>query len=1294
MRYYAAVELGKKDDSVQVASLIYAMGAEGDRLLDQFSMPEADKDKFQPVLDKFDAYFTPKRNVIHERAQFHKCYQKEGESVNEYVRRLYELAEHAAFPDKDDTIRDRLVLGLSDKDVSEKLQLEIDPPLTLERAIAIAKQNEVVKKQIQEQRHVDEVRGKPSRQSRGQAGHGQGRGQGGKNASTKQDEKGQSVCKFCGYSHARRQCPAYGQSCNICGKQNHFAKVCKSKDKKGKEVKQNAVYAECQSGSESEEVVFLMSVRNENNEPWRQDLLVDGDKLSFKIDTGADVSCITYDCFKNLKRPPPLLTTKTILKSPGGIIDCLGKAKLKVSVNDKPHELLVYVIRGQMRENLLSRGDCVSMNLVKRIDDLYGSIETPMSCPPVHIELKDNAEPYSVKTARRIPIPLLGKVEEELRQMEKQGIIEKIDQPTDWCAPIVPVLKPNGKVRITTDFKRLNSAVKRERYMLPCVEEVLHKLHESKVFSKLDARSGFFQVPLDEESARLTTFITPMGRFFYKRLPQGISSAPEIFQKQMESILAGHKNVEVFMDDILVHSDTHDSHDIHLTAAMKTLEKAGVKLNQEKCELRKDEVKFLGHIISKDGIRPDPEKISAILGMSSPSSVQELRRFLGMVNFIGRHLPGLSTILSPLTQLLEKETAWTWGHPQQEAYKKVKKIVTTAPTLAMYNPELETIVQSDASSYGLGAVLLQIQKTGSVLPVAYASRTLTKSEKHYAQIEKECLGVVWGCERFARYLIGLPSFTIETDHKPLIPLINTRDLSDTPLRCQRLLMRLASFNTVAKHVQGKEMHISDALSRDPLMSADSVTQEEVELHVHQVEHSWPMTDTGLERIAAATQTDVILKAAFEYTVCGWPRRKEDVVLAARDMYAIRGELSVSDGLLLKGDQVVIPSDLRGEILEKIHAGHLGINKSRERAKGAVWWPQITRDIKDMISRCHFCIERQPSQLKEPLQPSELPQRPFQKVGADLLTCKGNSFLVTRDYFSRYIDLTYLPEINSKTVIAKMKNIFAHHGVPELLVTDNGPQFVSSDFRKFAQDWNFTHQTTSPHFPQANGAAESAVKVAKDMLKQDDVFLALLSYRATSIPELGASPAELMFGRKIRTTLPVAPRCLVPQTQDHEELRERDAAWKERQRKNFDRHHGVRQLPELQPDEPVLVKLDDKRGWQLPAKIVGKCAPRSYIVETPNGQLRRNRRNLLPTTQEHYEAAATGPAHHTSSSQVNTSASTPTAHQQVEQPEVPAEAAPSQEAPPPQSSVPPQTLGSSPPKVTRRGRQVVKPARYR
>ena len=1290
IRYHTASQLGDKPQAVQVASLIYAMGTEADRILDTFTMPDADKNKLMPVLDKFDEYFVPKRNVIHERAQFHRCSQKESESVDEYVRRLYEAAQYADFPDKDNTIRDRLVLGLVDSEISEKLQLEDD--LTLEKAISIAKRDDSVKRQLKEQRNVDAVT-KGGKEKGGQ-GRQRYRNSGGEKQRVRQQKQktGQSfLCNYCGTEHPPRRCPAYGKRCDYCKGKNHHERVCYHK--KGKmgstrhEAKQNEVHVSYDS-EDSADVVYLMSVSNEDKEPWRQDLIV-GDKcLTFKIDTGADVSCMTYECYKELKNPPPLMKTTTVLKSPGGIIDCIGKVRLQVSVKGNYHEIVVYVIRGHLKENLLSRKDCVNMNLVMRVDDLYGSIEKPINRPPVHIELKTDHEPYSVKTARRIPIPLYDKVDEELKQMEKQGIIERIDEPTDWCAPIVPVLKPNGKVRITTDFKKLNSAVKRERYMLPCIEEVLQRMKGSKVFSKLDARSGYFQVPLDDDSAKLTTFITPFGRFFYKRLPQGISSAPEIFQKQMESILAGQKNVEVFMDDIMVHSENEEAHEIHLAAAMESLSAAGVKLNKEKEELRRKEIKFLGVIISGNGVRPDPEKIAAINGMNKPANIHELKRFLGMVNFLGRHLKNLSTVLRPLTELLNSDTAWMWGPAQQEAMAAVKELVTTAPTLALYNPELETTVQADASSYGLGAVLLQTQKDGDCLPVAYASRTLTRAEKNYAQIEKECLGVVWGCERFSRYLIGLPQFSVETDHKPLIPLINTRDLSETPVRCQRLLMRLAAFNINAKYVQGKDMYVSDALSRDPLKSADSVTEEEVEMHVQQVEYSWPMTDAGLERIARATQEDVTLRAAFEYTVNGWPKRKEDAVIAARDLYAIRGELSISDGLLLKGEQIVIPADLRNEILEKIHAGHLGVNKSRERAKGAVWWPQITRDIKNMIAKCHFCIERRPSQIKEPMQTSELPDRPYQKVGADVLEHNSDKFLVVRDYYSRYIDIAYLPEENSRTIIAKMKNIFSQLGVPQLLITDNAQQFVGSEFEKFTTDWNLGHETPSPRYPQANGAAESAVKTAKFILKQEDPFLALLSYRATPIPELGASPAELMFNRKIRTTLPVIPRSLTKKPIEEEELRERDAIWKQRQKSNFDRRHGVRPLSELQPDEPVMIKLDNQKSWQLPAKVVEKCAPRSYTVKTPTGLLRRNRRHLQQTTEAHHSAATT---------KLKPSGRKPLSTQSAP-PKPPIE--PEVTLPVSVPETPETSQGestetfSSPPRLTRSGRQVVKPARFR
>ena len=284
-------------------------------------------------------------------------------------------------------------------------------------------------------------------------------------------------------------------------------------------------------------------------------------------------------------------------------------------------------------------------------------------------------------------------------------------------------------------------------------------------------------------------------------------------------------------------------HDEQLNKVLRVVNDAGLKLNLAKCVWRKSELTFLGHKFGKDGVRPDPEKIKVIVNMPAPTNVQELQRVRGMINYLGAFIPNLAARMKPMNDLLKSDAEWQWGPEQDKSYAEIKHAILEAPTLAFYNPNKPTTVSADASSYSIGAVLLQ-EDNNIKKPVAFASRTLNPAETRYAQIEKECLASVWACEKFDRYLGGLQQFNLQTDHKPLVPLINDNNLNAVPVRCQPLLMRMMRYNPKATHVPGKQLIVADTLSRSPVSSpeaCDTKTVCEVHIYVNEVIKSWPMS---------------------------------------------------------------------------------------------------------------------------------------------------------------------------------------------------------------------------------------------------------------------------------------------------------------------------------------------------------------------------------------------------------------------------------------------------------------------
>ena len=1205
-RFRKASGLDAKEDEAQVNTLIYSMGDDADEILRSFALSDADKKKYAPVVAQFEAHFVKRRNIIFERARFNMRRQEEGEPVDAFITGLYALAEHCGYGDlHDEMIRDRIVVGIRNAQLSEKLQL--DSELTLEKAVTQVRQSEAIKQQqpllrggsTKQDTPVGAVQAKRKSQRMYQSSGRQNSG-----ATQKQPGSNQG-CTRCGKipAHDRQQCPAKDAVCRKCNKKGHFQAVCRSTVKVGRVLSQD---------EQNLDDVFMGAVEKLGEKaanPWIIPLQLNGKPVEFCIDTGAEVTVISEQTYENVGCPPLLQADRTLRGPDTRLLLVSGQFTATLKQGDRDIQEKVYVVKG-LTKPLLGRPAIEGLSLVQCVAALCEKELNPVEQFPhlfqglgklqgdYTIKLQEDAKPFAISTPRRVAIPLLKPVKQELQRMEELGVIAKVKEPTNWCAGMVVVPKANGKVRICVDLTRLNQSVCRERHMMPAVDQTLAQLAGAKLFTKLDANSGFWQIPLSPESALLTTFMTPFGRFCFHRLPFGITSAPEHFQRRMSETLSGLTGVVCLIDDVLVYGKTREEHDERLHKVLLRLQNAGVTLNREKCHFAQSRVNFLGHVIDAMGIQPDPDKVVAIQKVQTPVNVGDVRRFLGMANQLSKFSPNLADMTQPLRELLVKGNQWMWGEPQQKAFSQIKEALTTSPVLALFDPNLDTVVSADASSYGLGAVLLQKQQSGELKPVAYISRSMTPTEQRYAQIEKEALAFTWACERLSDYLIGM-KFHIHTDHKPLVPLFSSKCLEELPVRVQRFRLRMMRYQFTISHVPGKDLTIADTLSRTPSTvptSADQLLQEEANAFVSVVVQSLPATEQRLLQIKQLQTEDEACQTITKYCQSGWPE-KQKVDAGVKPYYPIAAELSVENGLLMRGCRIVIPPSLRKEMLARIHTGHQGIVKCRERGRQSVWWPGMSRELEELVKNCPECCKAQ-KQRAQPLTPSELPDLPWQKVATDLFEWKQRMYLIVVDYYSRYVEIACLNGVTAEQVIVHTKSIFARHGIPEVVISDNGPQYTSEAYAKFAKDYQFHHITSSPYFPQSNGEVERAVGTVKNLLKKsDDPYLALLAYRATPLQN-GYSPSELLMCRKLRTTVPSTHSQRVPKVPDSVTLREKDKHLKIRQKQNFDSHHGVRELPPLAQGDTVWVPDRESEGTTQE-----EVAPHSYEVTTADGTYR-------------------------------------------------------------------------------------------
>lgn len=616
--------------------------------------------------------------------------------------------------------------------------------------------------------------------------------------------------------------------------------------------------------------------------------------MKCQLDTGASCNVVGLDWLCDIlnNNNPDMHPTSVNLKVFGGsIMEPIGEITLKVKHKNILYSLLFQIVDFD-HGPLLSSKSCEIMHLIKvcnvvsgvqinteaeRIIKKYADVfEGPGELQgKVSLEIDENIKP-TMQPPRRVPVAMREHLEKTLDDMVNLGVIVKEPMYTEWTSNIL-LVKRNEKLRICLDPIELNKALLDAKYQLPTIEEVLPNLHNAKVFSTVDAKHGFWQIMLDKKSSMLTSFWTPFGRFRFLRMPFGISPAMEIYQKKQNEVLQGLKGISVMADDILIYGCGDDyqeavkDHNKNLENLLIRMRKVNLKLNKDKVKLCLPEVKYYGHILTSKGVKPDTSKVSAITNMEKPKDKKSVLRFLGMVTYLNKFLPNLSSVAEPLRKLTHDNTDFIWTQVHDRVFENLKQLVANATMLNYFNAKKSVVIQADASSSGLGCSLRQDS------PVAFASKTLTSTQRNYAQIEKEMLAVVFACQRFDQYICGKKDVVVETDHSPLINIFK-KPLLAAPKRLQSMILCLQRYNIKLKYTRGTEMYIADTLSRAP----ENIENFEKMYDIYQLEEVFNVInqsnvvdeirvrDVMKAKIQQETLTDPVMRELKSVILKGWP----------------------------------------------------------------------------------------------------------------------------------------------------------------------------------------------------------------------------------------------------------------------------------------------------------------------------------------------------------------------------------------------------------------------------------------
>ena len=1195
----------------------------------------ADQLSYSDITTYMNNQYSPKRYEIRERYNYWTdVHRKPGETVRELATRIRQLASRCDFSSIKDpleeALRSRFISAVNNEAVLKNL-FQSGASLTFQDAVDKATEIEeaarAAKAQLQRAPDV-------SVKSISSKGH--------KHSKSKSKAK-TTQCYACGSKeHSKASCKHKDSTCNFCKKQGHIEKGCITKQKGGKRVN----------------VITIKSVYSDEDDDSPTMLATIRDiQLTFLVDTGASVNLISRDTWQRLGKPT-LQKTMSACAANGTEIITLGSVKLKTSITTdsgkNKSELLEYIvaeddlhilgrpgirslcinIAGRKSALTTSVGDVLTINtsdnklkaaceqLCSEFPDLWKDELGCLRDVVLDVKFKDSAKPKFFKP-RSVAYAMQSALNSAIDSGIQKGVWKPV-QFNDYGTPVVPLRKQPAAdgsrgIRVCGDYSVfINEQLETHRHPIPLPEDLMRRLGGGYFFSKIDLKEAYNQIQLSPESQKRLALSTTRGVLLQTRLPYGIHSAPGYFQHIMDQLTCDLDGVAVYLDDILVSGSDATSHLNNLRKLLQRLSEKGLRCNSQKCVFAQPTVTYLGHTLTRDGVKQGP-KADAIQNMPPPANVSQLRSFLGSVQFYHKFLPDLSTLAAPLNQLLKKDVLWSWDTTHQKAFDELKRKLGQDKVLTHFDPTQQIGISCDASEYGLGVVLFHRYADGSEKPIQNASKTMTKTQRKYPQIQKEALAIKYGIDKFHQFLYGR-KFILVTDHKPLIAMFNPNKGTPTLAanRLSRWANQLHQYDYTIEYRSTTKHGNADALSRLPEgddLQFDAAEKDEdgdVVFLVNTIN-----TTSGHQSLQKATSKDPQLSTVKVYIRDGWPTSIQDVGLSQYSRY--KDFLHIVHGCVLYGERVCIPEAMQQSVLRTLHTGHFGNSKMKQLARTTVFWPGIDVAIETLCKSCTSCGAYRNQTTKPEVHPWMMPEKPWSRLHIDhAINFMGSDWLVIMDAYSKYPCIHRVSSTSTEATIDWLEEDIGHFGYPHTIVSDNATTFTSGKFQEWCAAHNIVHLTGAPYYPATNGAAERLVQSMKQSIRKSDkppkeaLKDFLMQYRRTP-QDTGFSPAQLNIGRQIRTQLDT----LLP-SPPHIAQHKQQQQQKQRAIQNDLKVTTVNTRFKVGDAVYALYagpRTSSKPKW-VPA-VVTKAGIRSYTVKvTPSGPYwRRHLHQLLPRYYE-------------------------------------------------------------------------------